>query len=244
MIIMALDHTRDFFHAAAMMFTPEDLSRTWPALFFTRWITHLCAPAFMLLAGVSAWLWQSRGHSAGQLSRYLCRRGFWLILLDLVVLRFAMFFSLLSGPVILLVLWALGWSMVILAGLLHLPRRVLAVLSIAVIVGHNLADPVRAASLGSLAWLWNILHQPGAFVASGIVYVVGYPLIPWVAVMALGYCLGPVITRTPATRRRFLAWSGVAAVSLFLAVRTLNVYGDPNPWSTSISPVMSFLNTT
>ena len=117
-VIMALDHTRDFFHSAAMLFPPEDMTRTWPALFFTRWITHFCAPAFALLAGVSAWLWRERsGRTTAELSRFLLVRGLWLVFLDVVVMRFAMFFSLSSGPLILLVFWSLGGSMIVLAAL-------------------------------------------------------------------------------------------------------------------------------
>jgi uncharacterized membrane protein len=244
--IMALDHTREFFHSAAMRFLAEDFTQTWPALFLTRWITHICAPAFMLLAGVSAFLWKSRGHTARELSCFLVKRGLWLIVLDVTVMRFAMFFSLTSAPIILSVLWALGWSMIVLAGLVHLPVRLLAPLSIAAIILHNLTDTITAAQFGSAAWLWNLLHQPGAFSAGGVTVLVAYPLVPWVAVMACGYCLGPLFRSwTPDDRRRVLLKSGIALTVAFLVLRAINRYGDPSPWNpASDFAVLSFLNTT
>ncbi len=243
-MIMALDHTRDYFHSAAMVFPPEDLSRTWTALFLTRWITHICAPAFALLAGVSAWLWQSRDRTAGQLSAFLVKRGLMLVLLDLIVMRFAMFFSMTSSPVILSVLWSLGWAMVFLAALIHLPRWVLAPVSVAVIVLHNALDGVAAASFGGWAWLWQVLHQQGVFVAGGIPVFVAYPLVPWFAVMGLGYCLGPMLMADRPDRGRRLVYAGLALTAGFVLLRWANVYGDPRPWSGDVAPVLSFLNTT
>jgi uncharacterized membrane protein len=199
----------------------------------------------MLLAGTSAFLWQSRSRSAGQLSAFLIRRGFWLVLLDLVVMRFAMFFSFTSAPVILSVLWALGWSMVALAALIHLPGRGLAVLSVALIALHNLADPVTASTFAGAAWVWNVLHQPGVITVMGTVVFVAYPLIPWIAVMACGYCLGPLFSFQPERRRRVLLAAGVALSAAFVVLRFINLYGDPRPWdSTSDLPLLSFLNTT
>jgi len=163
MILMALDHVRDFFHAEAMRFQPDDLTRTSALLFFTRWITHICAPVFVFTAGAGAFLWLRGGRTRGQLSRFLWTRGLWLVFLELSVLRLAMNFDLFNGVVLLSILWALGWSMIALGFLVHLPVRVLAVLSIAIIALHNLADPVQASRFGGGAWVWNILHQPGIF---------------------------------------------------------------------------------
>ena len=198
MIIMALDHVRDFFHADAMVFRPEDLTRTYAALFFTRWITHFCAPVFFFLAGAGACLWVAReGRTTAALSRYLWTRGLWLIVLELTVLRFGFFLSLTEGPWLLTVLWALGLSMIGLALLCRLPVRVLAPLSLAVIALHNLLDPITARQLGPLAFVWNILHQPGAFLVGGTPVIVAYPLVPWVAVMAAGYCFASCYSRGP-----------------------------------------------
>src|SRR5581483_10019893 len=155
MIIMALDHTREFFNASAQLFQPEDLSRTTVALFFTRWVTHICAPVFCFTAGLGAFFWMSHGRSPAQLSNFLWKRGVWLAIVDLTVMRFALTFSLLHGIVILNVLWMLGLSMIVLAGLVRLPRRWLAAGSLVVIALHDLTDSVSAARFGSWGFLWN-----------------------------------------------------------------------------------------
>jgi uncharacterized membrane protein len=147
MIIMALDHVREFHHRGAMSFQPEDLARTTTWLFITRWITHICAPVFMFTAGLAAFYWMSRGRTARNLTGFLCKRGLWLMLIDLVVMRLIMFFGLTSGPVILNVLWALGWCIIALALLAHLPTGILAALSIAMIVFHNLRTRFRQCPL-------------------------------------------------------------------------------------------------
>jgi uncharacterized membrane protein len=241
MIIMALDHTRDFFHADAAVFQPDDLTRTTAALFFTRWVTHICAPVFMFTAGVSAYLWLTRGQrTTRELSRFLWTRGLWLVFLDLTVMRFALTFSFTAGPLILIVLWALGWSMVALGFLAHLPIQVLAVVSILTIALHNLLDPIQAAQLGSLAWLWNILHQQGIFMIGPVTVLVAYPLIPWIAVMAAGFCFGRIM------QRRWMIRLGIGLTVAFVVIRAINVYGDPFRWSTKIPgmTVLSFLRTT
>jgi uncharacterized membrane protein len=162
MIIMALDHTREFLHADAMSFSADNLARTTPILFLTRWVTHICAPVFLATAGMAAGLRLARGGSKAELSRYLVTRGLWLIAVEVVVMRLAMNFTFdLRYPVFLIILWALGWSMVALAGLIHLPARVVGIIGLAIIVGHNTLDGVAASSFGPLAWLWHVLHQPG-----------------------------------------------------------------------------------
>ena len=246
MIIMALDHTREYFHTGAMTFQPEDLTRTTAVLFFTRWITHICAPVFMFTAGIGAFFWLNRGRTVSQLSQFLRKRGLWLVFLELTVLHFAMAFSLVKGFVFLSILWALGWSMVALGFLVRLPVRPLAVVSIAVVALHNLADPVRAGQFGAAAPLWNVLHQPGLFRVDGAFVVAAYPLIPWFAVMALGFCFGPVVTLDPARRRRCMLRLGLGLTLAFLVIRAINIYGDPNPWSTKIPgmTVLSFLRCT
>jgi uncharacterized membrane protein len=248
MIIMALDHTRDFFHAAAMLSSPTDLTRTYPLLFFTRWITHFCAPVFTFTAGLGAFFWLQRGRTKGQLSRFLLTRGIWLVFLDLTVMQFGYNFSFSTRyPVLLLVLWELGACMVVLAALVHLPYRLLAFLSIAVIVFHNLFDRINAASLGHYAPLWNVLHQPGAFPIFGILVIIGYPLVPWVAVMSAGFCFGRIFLLEPVIRQKIIVMTGSALTLLFLLLRGANLYGDPSRWSTQPSPLftlLSFLNCT
>lgn len=248
MVIMALDHTRDFVHVSAAAFQPEDLTRTTSLLFFTRWITHICAPTFMLLAGVGAFLKLDRERSRPALSRFLLTRGVWLILIELVVWRLAVNLSLSPGqPVFLLVLTALGLSMIALAGLIYLPRHYLLLVAVGMIVLHNTLDGIRAASWGGYAWIWNFLHQPGVFLVSGVPVFVGYPLVPWIGVMALGFCLGPILLKAPSSRRRTLVTLGLAMTAAFVLLRFLNVYGDPSPRASQSSwtfTLLSFLRTT
>ena len=246
MIIMALDHVRDFFHYGAMTFQPDDLSRTTAALFFTRWVTHICAPVFMFTAGLGAFFWLSRGRTKGQLSAFLVKRGLWLVLLDLTVIRLAMTFSMTSGVLLVSVLWALGWSMVVLALLVHLPFRVLTVVSIAVIALHNSLDAIMAEQLGPFAGFWNMLHQLGVFQVAGASVLISYPLIPWFAVMAAGFCFGKVFELDPPERRRIMVGLGLAMTVAFIVIRAANIYGDPQPWTTTFPgmTVLSFLRTT
>jgi uncharacterized membrane protein len=247
MILMALDHVRDFFHRAAMSYSPTDLARTTPSLFLTRWVTHFCAPVFMFTAGIGAFLWWQHGRTRKQLSTFLSTRGLWLLLLELTVMRLAYNFDFSQRyPILLLVLWVLGACMIGMAVLVWLPVPVLAVLSVAVIGLHNCLDNVRASQFGSAAVVWNLLHEPGAFRLAGATVIVAYPLIPWVAVMALGFCLGRVFLMEPPARRRVFGTIGVTSILAFVIIRTLNDYGNPMPWSTQSSAtytVLSFLNT-
>jgi uncharacterized membrane protein len=227
MIVMALDHTRDFF--SKLRFQPEDLSKATPFLFFTRWITHFCAPTFFLLAGVGAGIAVSRGKSTKQISWFLLTRGLWLVVLELTISHFGWDFSL-AFPQFLIVIWALGMSMVILSALVYLPRKVILAISITAIVLHNLLDGINPESLGGFAPIWHILHAPGLVTQAPLV-IVAYPLIPWFAVMALGYVMADIFTWDAARRRQFLLRAGAAAIVAFVVLRFTNVYGDANHWS-------------
>ena len=260
MVVMMLDHTRDFVHWGAFTFDPADLTKTTVALFFTRWITHFCAPVFVFLAGTGAYLQLARGKSKRELSKFLLTRGLWLIVLELTVVRFGVFFSLdyrFLG--FLQVIWVIGVSMIVLAGLIHLPLRVIAGFGLAMIALHNLLDRFqvtgwrgpgsRVPSIGEK--LWMLAHQgfsvfPLAGFPSPIVIVI-YPLIPWIGVMAVGYTLGSLYQMEAERRRRWLLWSGVTVTWLFILVRALDVYGDPAHWSKQknvVFTMLSFLNTT
>ncbi len=245
MILMAIDHVRDYFGAAG---NPTDPAHASVALFFTRWITHLCAPTFFLLTGTGAYLARRR-RTTGELSRFLATRGAWLIVLELTLLRcFGYQFNVDYRVTMLIILWALGWSMIALAALVHLPRTGVAAFAIALIVLHNLFDPVRAASLGLFAPLWVVLHQPGVVMATpGHLVFAAYPLVPWIGVTAAGYALGPIFDWTPARRRAFLLRLGAGLTAAFFVVRLANVYGDPVAWSvqsSGVRTVLSFLNAT
>lgn len=240
-ILMTLDHTRDFFGSSGP--NPRDVAE--PALFLTRWITHFCAPVFIFLAGISAWLYGARGRTAGEVSRFLVTRGVLLIVLEFTIIRFGWTLdpamtSLMGG-----VIWALGMSMIVLAALIHLPRAGIAAFGVALIAGHNLFDGIQAGDLGALGGLWTVLHEPGSVRFGGVNLYLLYPLVPWIGVMAAGYALGPIFTDDPVLRRRWLVGLGVALTAGFVVLRASNVYGDPAAWQTQdtwLSTVLSFLN--
>lgn len=241
MILMALDHTRDFFGYPGD--NPTNLASASAALFLTRWITHFCAPVFFFLMGTGAFLAGQR-RSPGELSRFLASRGAWLIVLDLVVLRcFAYQFNMDYRVTMLLVLWALGWSLIALAMTVRLPIGVIAAIGGVMVAGHNLLDGIRSANPA-----WRILHAPGVVLdVSGHVVFAAYPLVPWIGVTMLGYALGAVYLWAPERRRSFLIRLGGGLTLAFLALRAVNIYGDPAPWRvlpTPVFTVLSFLNTT
>ncbi len=241
MVLMALDHTRDFFGIPGQ--NPTDLASASAALFLTRWITHVCAPVFFLLTGTGSYL-ALRRRSRLELSRFLLTRGLWLIFLEVVVARcLAYQFNFDYRVTMLLVLWALGWAMITLAALVRLPASVVTAFGVVVIAAHNLFDGVRSASP-----LWAILHAPG-FVLNTPAHVlfVAYPLIPWIGVTAVGYGLGQVYDWSADRRRAFLLRLGAALSVAFLVLRGLNVYGDPSRWEhqkNATLTALSFLNTT
>lgn len=249
MVVMTLDHVRDFFHRDAMLFSATDLTKTTPVLFFTRWITHFCLPVFMFCAGMGTFLWQQRGgRTRGELSRFLLTRGLWFVALELTVMQFAYDFNVSStNLVLLLILYIFGVCMIALAALIHLPFRLLAVVSLAIIALHNCLDGIAGARFGAEAWAWDLLHQPGVFQCAGRLVLVTYTLLPWVGVMAAGFCFGKLYTLDSATRRRIMLRIGLAATLAFFALRIVDRYGDPAPWSTQTSAVftiLSFLNCT
>jgi uncharacterized membrane protein len=243
MVIMVLDHVRAYL--TEVRFDPTDLTRTDAALFATRWITPYCAPVFMFLAGASAWIAGTR-RSRGQLARFLLTRGLWLVLLEFTVVSFGWYFTtrMTLGPVAQ-VIWAIGASMVVLAGLIYLPRPAIAAFGLLLVLGHNLLDGITPASLGALAPLWKILHVPGPLEIVPV--FLRYPLIPWVGVMALGYVAGKLVFREDTAGARRLLAAGAGMIAAFVVLRTLNGYGDPSPRLDDGDPVflvMSFLNLT
>jgi uncharacterized membrane protein len=241
-VLMALDHVRDFFAAGG--FNPRDVNE--PALFLTRWATHFCAPVFVFLAGVSAFLYGTRGKTTAEVSRFLWTRGLWLVILELTVVRFGWTFSFYPDLLTLQVIWAIGVSMIVLSGLVYLPRWLTGALAISLIVGHNLLDSIDAGQLGAFGWIWNILHEPAMLDAgSGITVFALYPLIPWIGVMAAGYAFGPVVLFGKARRRRWLLALGAAVTLGFVLLRASNAYGDPAPWTVYddvIATALSFIN--
>jgi uncharacterized membrane protein len=243
MVIMALDHTRDFLSNAP--FDPTDLAHTNPALFFTRWITHFCAPVFVLLAGTGAYLSTSNGKSTLDLARFLATRGLWLVFLEVFVITpLGWSFNWDFSFVRMQVFWAIGASMVVLAGLVPiLPRRVIGALGLMIVLGHNLLDGAHADWLGPLAPAWRFLHTISPVpLAPHKMLIFLYPLAPWFGVMALGYGFGDLIQLEANRRRATLLILGTAMIALFLILRGPNLYGDPKPWIVQPSSVMTALS--
>jgi uncharacterized membrane protein len=241
MILMALDHVRDFFGVPGV--SPVNLAQTTVPLFLTRWITHLCAPVFFLLTGTGAYLSLGR-KSIPELSWFLVTRGAWLIVLELTVIRcFGYQFNLDYQVTMLVVIWALGWAMIVLAALVWLPLAAVLGFGVVMVAGHNLLD-----GLQSTHSLWIILHSQGLVVnRPGFVVFVAYPLIPWIGVTAVGYALGRIYHWSAEQRRPFLLYLGLGSTAAFIALRAINVYGDPVPWAGQASGALTavaFLNVT
>ena len=232
---MALDHVRDYLHESGYAYDPLDPAVTNGVLYVTRWVTHFCAPTFVFLAGVSAWLQGAKGKDPSQLARFLLTRGLWLVVLELTVVSFGWSFSIpLVTP--LQVIWAIGWSMVALSVLVRfLPAGAVLALGVAIVAGHNLLDPVSGRSLGAWAPAWFVLHERGPLMWNGaIVAIVAYPLLAWFGIMALGYGLGRLFVSPH--RDRSLVKLALGMLAVFAVLRWLNLYGDPRPWIPQPTP--------
>ena len=244
MVIMALDHVRDYFHADSLRFEPTDLEHTNVLLFFTRWITHFCAPAFVLLTGTSAFLSGQRKSKKEQ-SLFLIKRGLWLLLVEITIINFAWSFNINLPFIGLGVIWAIGISMIALAVFIHLPIKWIAATGLTLVAAHNLLD-----SLHFNNFLWAAVHEPAIFRLNAAHLIrVSYPVMPWVGLMALGYCLGTVYASKfdEKRRKKILVLGGLLAIVLFILLRFINQYGDMQHWSIQKSAAftfLSFLNTT
>ena len=244
MVIMALDHARDFFHADAFVFDPTDLEKTTPVLFLTRFITHFCAPTFVLLAGTAIRISQQR-KSTREMSWFLFSRGLWLILLEVTVVRFSMLFQLYYDVTIFQVIWAIGFCMVVFSAIIHLPFRLILALGLMITVGHDVLHLIQLQQGDPFLIPWTFIHQsnfiqlvPGAFA------LVPYPFLPWLGILLLGYCLGQWYTKgfDSVVRKRLLLRTGALALMLFIILRYFNFYGDPSPWSEQKNAVYTFLS--
>jgi len=246
MVIMALDHTRDFFHKDAFTGDPLNLATTTPILFATRWITHFCAPVFVFLSGMSAWL-QSQRKTKKELSTFLVTRGFWLILMELTVVNLGITADIYFGFFLLQVIWAIGISMVLLGLLIWLPYAVILSLGLLIVFGHNSLDFAEASRQGDVPFLWKLLHRPAILPLWGD-HRLGafYPFLPWTGLMMVGYACGKIFTHAdPAKRNKILLSVGIGCLLFFVALRAINVYGDPVPWSqqnTVLYTFFSFIN--
>ncbi len=247
-VIMALDHVRDYFHADNFYFEPNDLAQTNTALFFTRWITNFCAPVFVFLAGTSAFLVGER-KTKNQLAAFLFKRGLWLMLLEVVVIGLAWSFNPSYPMFRLQVIWVLGLCMVCMSGMVYLPPKAILIIGLLILFGHNLLDGIHASGNSFKDFLWAQLHERKVFFIWGRKVKTGYPMLPWLGIMMLGYCFGTLYKKgmDAALRKKYLLIMGSVAIVLFLLLRGMNGYGDMAPWSPQTSfalTVYSFLDVT
>lgn len=249
MVLMALDHTRDYFHFGSSVVNPTDVDNTTPFLFFTRFITHYCAPVFVFLAGTSAFLYGSN-KTKGNLFKFLFTRGLWLIFLEIALNSLNWTFDYTYSFIALQVIWAIGISMVCLSFLILLPKNAILIIGILLVSGHNLLDNIVMQGTSIQSVIWYILHQGGP-IALGETHLMyaAYPIIPWIGLMALGYCFGTFYSKgyDIDNRKKWLLRLGFGAIILFIVLRGTNIYGNLLPWSTQdtiVKSIMSFFNVT
>lgn len=229
MVIMALDHVRDFFSSSPV--DPLDLQRASTLLFFTRWITHFCAPTFVFLSGVSAFLSLSKKKTKKEASLFLLSRGIWLLVLELTIISFGWQFDIAFHTIFAQVIWAIGWSMIILSALIYMKPVYVGAFGLILIFGHNAFDYIKADSWGQYKFFWMFLHETNFYQVNSYESIfLLYPLVPWVGVMAAGYAFGTLFKLEAAERRKAFISIGVSCLIFFIAFRGFNVYGDPIPW--------------
>ena len=250
MVLMALDHVRDYFHINAFTGNyPENMESTNIILFGTRFVTHFCAPVFVFLAGTSAFLY-GQNKSKAHLSKFLITRGIWLIFVEIFINNFLWWFDISFGFTNLQVIWAIGVCMIVLGLLIHLPKKVIFIIALLIVFGHNSLDGIVKEGNNLGAVLWYFLHQMNGFsYAEGRLIWFSYPVLPWIGVMSLGYCFGQLYKKEAsiALRNNWLIIAGISSIVLFFIFRGLNFYADLMPWSyqeTTEKTIISFFNTT
>jgi uncharacterized membrane protein len=246
MILMAIDHVRNYFHYDAFYYNPTDLAQTSVPLFFTRFITHYCAPVFVFLAGISAFL-NGTKKSKRELSVYLFTRGLWLVFVELFIIVLGRTFNPTYPIFNLQVIWAIGVGMMVLSAMIYMKNHWILVSAVLLTFGHNLLDKVHVN--GALSFPWSVLHEPKDFIAGSVTVFVSYPLLPWIGILAFGYWFGNLYQGrySAAERRKVLIIAGSASIALFVVLRAFNVYGDPAHWSAQKNAafsLLSFLNVT
>ncbi len=247
-VIMALDHVRDYFHAGNFLYDPTDMAQTNPAVFFTRWITNFCAPVFVFLAGTSAFLVGER-KTKKELSAFLLKRGLWLMLLEVTVISFAWNFNPNYPTFRLQVIWILGLSMVCMSAIVYLPPKMILLTGLLILFTHNLFDNFHVTGNSFSDFLLAELHERRRFNLGGHFFTTGYSLVAWLSTMMLGYCFGALYKKDmdAAVRKKYLLLIGMSATSVFMLTRCVNIYGDMKPWevqSSFIMTICSFLNVT
>ncbi|GAB3726736.1 DUF1624 domain-containing protein [Spirosoma lituiforme] len=252
MVIMALDHVRDLLHTPALTQNPTDLATTTPAIFMTRWITHLCAPTFVFLSGTSAYLSLQKQRAARgddkSARRFLLKRGIVLIGLELTVINFAFWFDIRFQSLLLQVIYAIGGGLIVLSFLARLSVKWVGMIGLIILFGHNILQLVPAFTNVVARFAWALLFKTDFFPLNPhFTMVVLYPLIPWLGIMLVGFAVGPLMERSIDQRKPLLLRIGLGSLLLFILLRFLNVYGDPAPWSgqrTGLLTFLSFINVT
>ena len=246
MVIMAIDHVRDFVHDQAYTGDPLNVLTTTPVLYFTRWITHLCAPTFVFLSGLSIYL-QSIRKTKAELSSFLFKRGIWLIFVEFVLISLAMTFNPFYNLLVFQVIWSIGISMIILSLLSRLPYKIVLAVGLLIVLGHNSLDFWEAEPGFKAGFWWDLFHH-GSFaiypIKSDHSIAIMYPFVPWTGLMILGYCFGIFFTAkfTSAKRKQILWWFGLSLLGFFGGLRAMNVYGDPHPWTAQTNGFSTFLS--
>lgn len=242
MIIMALDHVRDLIYVDSLTGNATDLRTTTPGLFFSRWITHVCAPSFVFLSGVSVYLSMKR-KTIAEARSFLIKRGTWLIILEFTIVNFSLWFDIHFRVLIMQVIAAIGVGFIVMAFLLKVPARVLGIIALVIIFTHNLFQLVPPSDNATITTFRNLLITPGVRVVSpGFMFFFAYPVIPWLAIMMLGFSAGGVFEKEQTQRNKFLLRTGLGALALFVVLRFINIYGDPAPWSQQKNGLYTFLS--
>jgi uncharacterized membrane protein len=243
MIIMAIDHVRDYFHKSSFLYDPTNLDHTSVPIFFTRWITHFCAPVFMFLAGISSYLYGIK-RTRKELSFFLFTRGIWLVFVELFIIKLGWAFNPSFHFFYLQVIWVIGISMIILSVMIYMKMRLILLTGILLIAAHNVLDTVHVPGNGTISFLWALLHEPGDFIFGNFSFFIRYPVLPWIGVLAAGYCFGTLYAPgyDAKKRKRTILYLGVGAIILFILLRSVNLYGDAAHWSFQKNVVFSFLS--
>lgn len=248
MVIMAIDHIRDLMLTSEISQEPTDLASTTPILFFTRWITHFCAPTFVFLSGVSAYLSSRKHHDWEATKQFLITRGLWLILLEFTIIGFGIWFDLQFRSFLFQVIACIGMGMILLAFVFKLSPKVLAIVSLVLIFGHNALGLIPAFENPALKFLWALFISPNLFpIGTDHMVMIMYPVLPWFGIMLAGFVVGRLYELEPIARKKNLTTLFIFTLIAFVVIRAINIYGDPRPWVVQANPfftVLSFVNTT
>ena len=248
MVIMALDHVRDFMHSTSMSQSPTDLQTTTASLFMTRWVTHLCAPTFVFLSGVSAYILFKRNNNLSASRSFLLKRGIWLVILEFTFVNFALWFDIHFRLMIMEVISAIGLSFIVLSLMLKLPSRIIGIIGLLIIFFHSLLQGIIIPSNPASIFFSSVLFRPFLLkITPELSFYTAYPLVPWLGIMLAGFASGEFFNFPAERRSKIFLRIGLAALLLFIILRFINVYGDPSRWSvqkSSLFTLLSFINTT